>query len=369
MESAPGPETVIDGVRYLYFAGTSYFGLHGDDRVIDAGCEALTLFGVHTATSRGGFGNSSLVNDVERSAAKFFGRQDAFYFSTGYVANHIAVQSLADDVDAIYVDAGSHYCVREAAKLGGKPVFEFEHRSAESLRSRLVSGIRPLVLADGVVPASGRLAPVPEYLTVLRDFAPGVLHLDDAHAVGVIGPDGRGTFDHFGLWQHANGGPPCDGITLSMCGTLAKALGGYGGIIPGTPEFVDRARHSSHYYDGASAPAAPMAGCSLMGLDICRREPERRKRLKNNIHRLRTGLRSMGLNVSDDPTPNVGVVFRDAATMQRLHTELKSRGILVPYVSGYSGIDATGLMRIAVCSEHTNAMIDRLLVSLRELFQ
>src|SRR5262249_40897863 len=150
--------------------------------------------------------------------------------------NHIAVQSLISDVDAVYVDAESHYCVREAAMLLGKPIHRFEHRSAASLQSKLVGGVRPLVLADGVVPSNGRIAPVLDYLRVLRDFAPAVLHLDDAHAVGVLGPNGRGTFDHFGLWQHVNGGPACDGIALSMCGTLAKALGGFGGIIPGTSE-------------------------------------------------------------------------------------------------------------------------------------
>jgi 7-keto-8-aminopelargonate synthetase-like enzyme len=367
MESAPGPKTVINGVEYLYFAGTSYLGLHADSRVIDAGCDALRRFGVHTATSRSGFGNSSLLLDVERAAATFFATQTSFYFSSGYVANHIAVQSLAAEVDAIYIDAEAHYCVHEAALLTGKPIERFDHRSAASLRSKLKRDVRPLVMADGVVPSNGRIAPVTEYLHVLKEFAPAVLHLDDAHAVGVLGPDDRGTFDQFGLWPHVNGGLPLDGVTLSMCGTLAKAIGGYGGIIPGTLDFVTKARQSSHYYDGASAPASPLAGCALKALEICQSEPRRRERLRENTKHLRASLRSMGLNVSDEPTPNVGVVIRDAATMKRLHSELKLRGILVPYIANYSGTGPEGLMRFAVCSEHTSHMINQLILNLRDL--
>src|SRR5262245_28458932 len=105
MESAPGPETVIDGVKYLYFAGTSYFGLHGHPEVVEAGCEALRRYGVHSATSRAGFGNSAPLLGVERKAAEFFGTEAAFYFSSGYAANHIAVQALSPDADMVLVDS------------------------------------------------------------------------------------------------------------------------------------------------------------------------------------------------------------------------------------------------------------------------
>jgi 8-amino-7-oxononanoate synthase len=367
MESAPGPETVIDGVKYLYFAGTSYFGLHGHPEVIEAGCEALRRFGVHTATSRAGFGNSALLLAVERKAAEYFGTEDAFYFSSGYAANHIAVQGLAAEADVVLVDAEAHYCVREAALLAGKPVLTFRHRDAADLRAKLVPGLRPLVLADGVGPSNGRVAPVREYVRVLAEFAPAILHLDDAHAVGVLGENGRGVFDHCGLWSHVNGGMPYQGITLTMGGTLAKALGGFGGIIPGSAAFVERLRRASHYYDGASAPPHPVAGSSLRALEICLAEPEHRVRLRENVRQLREGLRSLGVDAGDEPTPNIGAVIRDAVTMQRLHESLKACQILVPYVPSYSGTGPRGLMRFAVCSGHTPEMISRLLAEIGKL--
>jgi 7-keto-8-aminopelargonate synthetase-like enzyme len=366
MESPPGPETVIDGVQYLYFAGTSYLGLHGNAAVVEAGCDALRRYGVHTATSRTGFGNSPLQMEVERSAAEFFGRDASFYFSSGYAGNHIAVQALAKDADVIYIDAEAHYCVQEAVALAGKPVQTFKHRDAEDLKSKLTPGLRPLVLADGVVPSNGRMAPVKEYVRVLAEFAPAILHLDDAHGVGVLGTNGRGIFEHCGLWAHVNGGPARDGVSLSMCGTLAKALGGFGGIIPGTAAFVDKLRRASHYYDGSSAPASPAAGCSIKALEICRREPERRDHLRRNVKQLRDGLRELGVTVSDEPTANVGAVIGNADTMKKLHAALRAQRILVPYVPSYSGTGPEGLMRFAVCGEHSEEMIARLLSAVRE---
>jgi 8-amino-7-oxononanoate synthase len=367
MESPPGPETLVDGVKYLYFAGTSYLGLHGDSRVISAGCRALERFGVHTATSRAGLGSSQLLLDVEQEAASFFKKESAFYFSTGYSANHILVQAIANDVDAVYIDSAAHYSIQEAARLFGKQIQTFSH-SAGSLQPLLRRNRRPLVLLNGVDPATGGVAPVHDFIDVLCGHA-ATLHLDDSHGVGVLGTRGNGTWEHHGLWSHVNGGSPIDGVRLTMSGTLAKALGGFGGIIPGTREFIDKVKNSSHYFSGASAPANPLAACSLEGIRIVQREPERRERLKANVRKLRAGLRALGISVTDEPSANVGVVIRDAVLMKQLHSTLKQRSILVPYVASYSGTGAEGIVRFALCSEHTPDMINQLLFSLRELIR
>ncbi len=128
MKGAPGAMTNIDDRWYLYFGGTNYLGLAGNPEVIAAGCDSLRQYGVHSATTRAGFGNNPVTLAVEQSAAKFFGCEDAFYFSSGYVGNQIAIAALRDRHDAIYFDESAHYSLIEAARGSGLPSHEFRHR-------------------------------------------------------------------------------------------------------------------------------------------------------------------------------------------------------------------------------------------------
>lgn len=367
MQSAPGPETVVDGVRYLYFAGTSYLGLAAHPEVIEAGCEAMRRYGVHTATSRAGLGTSPPVQEVERRAAEFFGTEDAFYFSTGYVANHIMVAALAPLAQTVLVDEAAHYCVREAARLSGLPQVTFRHRDGDDLARQAKGRGRVLVMADAVGPATGLLAPVEEYLRVLATAERAWLLLDDAHGFGVLGDAGRGRFDELGLWSRVNRWPSGNGVNLHVVGTLAKALGGFGGIIPGSRDFLTHVRTASHYFAGASAPAAAVAGATAKALEMVSAQPLLRTRLRDNSIRLRIGLRSLGLLLPEGSTAQIGVGIGDAVNMQRIHAGLKARGILVPYFGMYSGLPPEGVLRFAVFANHTSDQIDRLLAELRAL--
>jgi 7-keto-8-aminopelargonate synthetase-like enzyme len=372
MESPPGPETVIDGRRYLYFGGTSYLGLAGRPEVIEAACEAARRFGLHTATSRSGLGNNPATLAVERQAAEFFGKEDAFFYASGYAGNHVLVQALAERFDAIIVDESSHYCVHEAARLAGGPVARFRHLDPEDLRQQihkhLSAGQHPLVMTDGVFSMTGAVAPIDQYIRVLSEFDMAALLIDDAHGVGAIGECGRGTVEYWGLWgPRVNGGSLASGCAVYVAGTLSKALGGFGGILPGSRGFLGIVRSASHYFDGASAPAAPVAGASAKALEIVRQEPQLRERLRDNAWRLRAAIRALGVPVADWPTPIIGLTIGDAENMRRIHRELKAAGILLPYFASYAGAGKDGLLRIAVFATHTPEMIDQLVGGLGRL--
>jgi 7-keto-8-aminopelargonate synthetase-like enzyme len=371
MESAPGAETLIDGKKYLYFGGTSYLGLAGRPEVIEAACDAARRYGIHSATSRTGFGTNPVMVAVEQLAAEFFGKEKAFYYVSGYVGNHILIQALAERFDIILADELAHFCLCEAAKLPGKPITQFRHRSVEDFASKveqcLAAGQRPLLMTDGIFAATGALAPLDRYLDVLKKSGTGTMLIDDAHGFGAVGENGRGTLEHFGLWGPAiNADVQANGVGIYVSGTLSKSLGGFGGILVGSEGLIERARATSHYFDGASAPASPVAGAAAKALEIVLREPQLRKRLHANIARVRRGLAEIGLPVEDSPSSIIGVTVGNADNMRRIHQELKAVGIILPY-STYSGAGKEGTLRIAVFATHTDEMLDRLLAELQRV--
>ena len=367
MESAPAPETVIAGRPYLYFGGTGYLGLASHSQVLEAGCESLRRYGVHSATSRSRVGTIPPVHEVETLAAQFFGVERAFYLASGYLVNHVLLCSLAPEMDALVVDRESHYSVLEAARLANCPVLMFDRHDCSTLEQRLGELRRVLVVADAVGPTRGDLAPVGAYLERLRGRERSVLLLDDAHGFGVLGERGRGLLEYLGLWRHVNGGEPWNGVELAVGGTLAKALGGFGGIIPGTGDFVEEAKQSSHCFDGASAPAAAVAGSSARALRLVMEQPQLRSRVRANSRYLRAGLRDLGFDVSEELTAHFGVSFGSAEEMKQLHEALLQRGIYLPFIGAYSGSPEGGLLRFAVFANHTLEHLDRLLDEIKRL--
>jgi len=373
MQSPPGAETVIDGRTYLYFVGTGYLGLQGHPEVARAACEAIGQYGIGSATSRTGFGNTPPVVEVERRAAEMFGLDDAFYFPSGYAGNHILTLALSERFDAVFVDELSHYCVLEAAGLSGRPVQKFRHRDADDLhaklRQRLAPSARPLVLSDGVFAARGEIAPVADYCSVLSEYAGGILCIDDAHGIGVLGENGCGTLEHAGLFSASVNAESDDdeGTRLLLCGTLSKAIGGYGGIIPGSRRLIERLKQSSPYYAGVSPPPVPVAAATARALQLVMAEPQRRTQLHKNAGLLKQGLRRLGIATDDTPVPIVCLVLGDAANMQRIQRQLMQRGIVVAYMAAYSGLGPEGALRMAVFATHTEQMIGRLIDELERV--
>jgi 7-keto-8-aminopelargonate synthetase-like enzyme len=376
MESPPGAETVIDGRRYLYFVGTGYLGLQGHPEVIRAACEAARQYGVGSGTTRAGYGTTPPLLAVERLAAQLLDAQAAFHFPSGYAGNHILVAALADAYEAVFLDELSHYCVVEAAQAGGRPVFRFAHCDpaalAAALRTHLGPGGRPLLMTDGVFAARGDIAPLAEYRSVLADYPGATLLVDDAHGLGVLGAHGRGTLEEKGekgvrtIFEAAENSsdPFCSVVS---CGTLSKALGGYGGIIAGSRPWIERLKSTSHWYDGASPLPPPLLAASARALELVLAEPQMRVRLRENVQRLRGGLARLGLACPQTPSPIICLRLGTAERMRGIQSGLMREGILVAYMAAYSGLGAEGALRLACFATHTAEMIDRLLDALGRL--
>jgi glycine C-acetyltransferase/8-amino-7-oxononanoate synthase len=360
MESPPGPETVINGRRRLYFGGVSYYGLHGSPQLMRAGIEAWKRLGLSTATTRSGMGTAPLHLEVEAAAARFFGTEDAAYVASGYLSNTAGIQVLhtTRTFDTIFVDQHAHPCVHDAALSVGVPVHRFGHLDPDDLATQLRQNLRPgqtpLVMSDGLFPTLGRIAPLPDYLEVLEPFA-GVVWLDDAHPVGILGPNGRGTAEHFGL----------ESDRVFSGGTLSKAFGGFGGIIPGRADHVSRIR-GGPVMIAASPPPSPVAAATLEGIDLVAANPRWRQQLWNNAGLLKHGLNRLGFDVEQNEVPIAAFTLESAARMRQVHAELFERDIAIQYTH-YPGAGSQGVLRVVVFSTHTRDHIERLIDELGEV--
>lgn len=361
MSSPVGPRVVIGGRERDYFSGTGYLGLHNHPQVIAAAQEAIQRYGMSTATSRGGYGEHPLYSALNEAACTFFDAQASLYFASGYLGATILAQALRQRCQRVFVDAGSHFSVWDGARAAGLPLVTFRHCDpadlADCLERELQPGEHPLLFSDGLFPISGELAPVPDYLTALAPYD-GLMALDDAHAVGAVGPNGRGSLDYWGLQQDER---------CFWSATLSKALGGHGGILAGSRQRMDFFESSSRVTVAASPPPLPAAAASAAALRIATAEPQRRERLWSNVALARAGLRGLGWIMPNQPVPILCLGALPGIDLGRLRDGLLDRDICVAYVTTYSSTPAGGALRIAIFADHSREQIERMIFELGRL--
>ncbi len=360
IESPIGPRVIIDGREVDYFSGTGYLGLQSNPQVIRAAVDAVTKYGLSTATSRGGFGEHPVYDELEKEACTFFNAEKALVFPSGYMGMGILLQTNTHSGDHIFIDSMAHYSLWDAAQASTRLITPFHHRSAESLLEKIKIELQPcehpLVISDGVFPISGEIAPLPELLEVIRPYG-GRVFLDDAHAMGVLGNHGRGCLDHFQI----------DGPEVLTCGTLAKALGGYGGVITGPAEWIDRVEQNSGVCIGASPIPLVTAAASTAALRIARENPDLRERLWGNVTLARNGLRSLGWKMDDTPVPILCLPALPGLNLSSLEKRLFEKGIAVAYVREYTSTPPGGALRVAISAGHTTQQITRFIEVLGRL--
>ena len=357
MGSPIGARMIVDGREVDYYCGTSYYALHGDPRVIRAATDAVRAYGLGPATKA----LVAPIDEVIDLACGFFETETVTYLISGYLGAMVLAQALSEDYDIVFVDDRSHYSVFDGIRSSGKRVVPFRHLDAEDLARGLAHDVAPkqvpLVMTDGVFPVTGAIAPLPDYANALSAFDGALLCADDSHAVGVIGPRGQGTFEHHGLRSDC----------FHLAGTLSKAFGGIGGIIPGDHALAEKIRRLVRVPNGASPPPVPAAAAAAMGIRILKEHPEMRERLWSNVKRVRDGLRQLGFEMPESPVPIVNVKGSPATDLKHVDRTLRTNDIVVLYVppKGYSDAPNVESLRIAVFSTHTDSQIDRLLSTVR----
>lgn len=359
MGSPLAARMIVNKREVDYFCGTSYYALHGDPRVIAAACKALHEYG----TGPGTLMDSPPLVEVVARAASFFETESAQYIVSGYLGDMLLTQALSNDYDTVFVDDSSHYSIFDGIRSTEKRIIPFSHLDPEDLIQKLRENLKPkqipLVMSDGVFPVTGAIAPLREYVKALAPYEGALLCVDDSHAVGVIGEKGQGTLEYCGV----------QGDNCYIAGTLSKAFGGLGGIIPGNNELMEKISRNVRIPAGASPPCTGAAAASAMGLKIVSEHPEMRMQLWDNVASMRKGLRQLGVDVPDSPVPIVPVTGLSGVNLKQVQHSLEEKGIVVAHVPprGYSDAPDNESLRIAVFSTHTREQIDKLLASLAKL--
>jgi 7-keto-8-aminopelargonate synthetase-like enzyme len=360
MEGPVGANTVINGRTFDYFSGTGYLGLQNHPEVISAAVDAMQRYGFSTASSRGGFGEHPLYDEFSGEARAFLECEKELFYSSGYMGASILAGGSLRAGDHTFIDASAHYAFWDAARSCGKITTPFRHRDPatlrEALRSELLPGERPVVLTDGIFPITGEIAPLPDYLDAVREYG-GLVLVDDAHALGVLGDNGRGTAEEFHIQDE----------TCLSCASLAKALGGFGGLIGGKAGWIDSLEQNSGFYLGASPPPLAVTAASGAGLRLARENPQWRENLWKNAAQARRGLSKLGISCEMTRSPILCIPAESGLNLAAISSGLLDRGIAVSLVRGYPGVPTGGAIRIAIFSTHSREQIERLLFEMNRL--
>ena len=360
LSSPAMPVVEMEGAERIMLGSNNYLGLTGDERVMQGAEDALHRFGTGLTGSRLLNGTIPLHLELESEIAEWMQTEDALVFSTGHQANLGALGTLLGPADTVIVDSGDHASILDGCLLSRAKLRPFRHNRLEKLEKMLEraqgDGGGVLVAVDGVFSMEGDIAPLPEYTAICNDYDVAFM-VDDAHGVGVLGKNGRGTAEHFGL-EHK--------VDLIM-GTFSKSLATVGGFVVGEPDVIKFIKHRARALMFTAAPPPASVAAVLAALDIIESEPERRERLWDNTRFMMTSLRAIGFDCGNSATPVIPIVVGPDEVAFQMAKRLDDEGVFVNAVVSPGSPPGRALIRTSYMATHTTAHLTRALEAFRKV--
>ena len=353
-----GPVVEVRGRRLVNLCSNDYLGLAGDERVMKAAAEAALSEGAGSGASRLVAGDLPIHGRLEGALAGLHQAEAALLFGSGYLANAGVPKVLVERDDAVFSDELNHASIIDGAILSRADFHRYRHGDAQELSSLLAKSTarRKLVITDAVFSMDGDAAPLADLADACQRHG-AMLYVDEAHAVGVLGPTGAGLAEQLGL-KHR--------VDVEM-GTLGKALGAFGAYVAGEARLCELllSRARTFVFTTALPPAA--CGAALCALEIVRTEPSRRERLHALIAHLKAGLLARGFDVSRVVSPIFPVVLGSEARALAAAAGLRERGFYVRAIRPPTVPRGTSRLRVALSAGHVPAQLDAFLTALDEV--
>ncbi len=359
LDGMQGPRMIVDGREVLLFAGSNYLDLAQHPEVMAAAERATQEWGCAAGGSRLITGNLACHEALEEELARFFDREAALAFNTGYMANVGVIPAIVGPGDVLVSDELNHASIIDGAKLARCAVAVFKHGDVDSFADTLRAvreapsthkdGRTPrvLVAVDGVYSMDGDLAPIAE-MTKLAHEADAVVLLDDAHGTGTIGPRGRGTAEAAGVLGEVD----------ILMGTLGKSIGSFGAFIAGSAKMRDLMVNTARSFIFSCALAPAQVEASRASLRLIDAEPWRRESLNANCNRLRTRLSAAGISTAPSTTHILPVILGENERTMAACEALLERGFYAQGIRHPSVPTGTARLRITPMATHEEAEID-----------
>ena len=356
--SPQSAKITIDGQTLVNFGSNDYLGLAAES-LNEAVIETIQTHGWGSGASSLVTGRGSLHAELETALAEFEATEAALFFPSGFAANVGAITSLAGKGDVVFSDAKNHASIIDGCRLSGARIQIYPHCDLDYLRMMLPQAgafRRRLIVTDGLFSMDGNLAPLCD-LAALAEQHDAMLMVDEAHATGVFGDNGRGTAEHWGVEE---------GVQVRV-GTLSKAAGSIGGFVAGSRALIDWIANRARPYVFSTAPPEAIAAAGLAGLKRITDEPHRRAELLSRAERLRRNLIGLGCDTGESASQIIPVIIGEPQATMRLAEQLRAAGYFVPGIRPPTVPDGESLLRISLSFSHTEEMVGGLVEAIGDL--
>ena len=353
VESAQGPRVMVNNRSMISLCSNDYLGLSNHPKLREAARVAMDRYGFGTGASRLVSGNTVLHEELEKRIAAFKGAEAAILFNSGYAANTGIIPALAKEGDAIFSDSLNHASIIDGCRLSKALVCVYRHRDMDHLETLLKEGQaawRRLVVTDGVFSMDGDIAPLPDIVSLAEQYD-AIIMVDEAHATGVLGKNGRGTMEHFNL----------HGKVHIQMGTLGKALGSFGAYVAGDKDVIEYLLNTCRSYIFSTSLPPAVCAASIAAIDIVDAEPVWREKLWNNRNRLVVGLEAQGIGIGKSETPIMPIIIGDNEKTLKAGKRLFDEGVFATAIRPPTVAEGSARIRTTVMATYSDADIDTVL--------
>lgn len=359
IEETEASTVTVKGKKQIMIGSNNYLGLTHHPYVKEAAIKAIEKYGTGCTGSRFLNGNLNIHEELDVKLAEYLGHEAAIVFSTGMQANLGALSALCGPKDLMLFDSENHASIIDSSRLSLGTTFKYKHNDMSSLEELLESNVsrfnRVIIVADGVFSMTGDIMKLPEVIALAKKYG-AYVYVDDAHGIGVMGPEGRGTMHHFELAKE---------VDFNM-GTFSKSFASIGGVISGSRDSIDYIRHSARsFMFSASMPPAAVATVSAC-IDMVTTDESILKNLWDNVTFMRNGFKDLGFYTYGSQTPIIPIFIGDDMKALKMTKFLEAHGVFCTPVLPPAVPKGEALIRTSYMSSHNKTDLSKVLEVFKE---